>query len=137
MAAGPVAGRHGVGFERHPNTVARVEACAAYLGELPARAHVARAPLGVGLEAAGRQDHVFRRHRAGAPTVPHADALYAIIVGDERDRPGVIVQRDAVLLRRRRKRGDEPRSAAMALDGEATPELEFAVHLKGLPAPDR
>src|SRR5215813_8690061 len=126
MAAGPVTGRHGVGFERHPNTVARVEACAAHLGELPARTHVARAPLGVGLEAASRQDHVPRCYRAGAPSVAHADALHAVIVGHEADRPGVIAQCDAVLLRSAREGGDESRSTAMAFDGEATPELEFS-----------
>src|SRR5262245_24024337 len=108
MAAGPVAGRHGVGLERHANTIARVEACAAHLRELPARTHVARAPFGVGLEAAGRQYHVLRRHRTGAPTMAHADALDAIIVGYKPDRPGVIAQRDAVLLRSGRKRGEEP-----------------------------
>src|SRR5262249_9757380 len=69
-------------------------------------------------------------------TMAHADALHAVIVGDKPDRPGVIAQGDAVLLRSARERGHKPRSAAMALDGEATPELEFAIHLKSLPTPD-
>ena len=90
VAARPVAGRHGVGIERHLDAVARVEARAAHLGQLPAGAHVARAPFGIGLEAARRQHDVARPDRAGLTAVLHAHALHAVVVGDEADRPGVV-----------------------------------------------
>ena len=57
VAAGPVAGRRGADVERHADAVAGVEAGAAHLRELPARAEVAGAPLGVRFEAAAGEDH--------------------------------------------------------------------------------
>ncbi len=56
VAARPVAVRRGADVERHADAVAGVEARAAHLGELPAGPEIARAPFGVGFEAAARQD---------------------------------------------------------------------------------
>ena len=60
VAARPVAVGRGADVERHLQAVADVEARAAHLGEFPARAEVARAHLGVGLEAAAGEHHRLR-----------------------------------------------------------------------------
>ena len=65
VAARPVAGRHGADVQRHLDAVAGVEAGAAHLGEVPARAEIARAHLGIGLEPAAGQHHAFRLHLDG------------------------------------------------------------------------
>ena len=69
VAARPVAGRHGADVERHLDAVAGVETGAADLGEFPQRPEIARAHLGIGLEAAGRQHHAFRFHLVGLALV--------------------------------------------------------------------
>ena len=83
VRARPVAGRLGADVERHADAVAGVEAGAAHLGELPAGAQVARAHLGVGLEAAGRQHHAFAGDLDGLALVADAHALDAVVVADE------------------------------------------------------
>src|SRR5262249_58472177 len=57
VAARPVAAWLSADRERHAQAVAHVEAGAAHLGELPAGPEIARAPFGVGLEAAAGEHH--------------------------------------------------------------------------------
>src|SRR5262249_54077950 len=137
VAARPVAGRHGADVERHADAVARVEARAAHLGELPAGPQVARAHLGVGLEAAGGQHHALGHDVDGLAGALHAHALDAVSVGDEGDGARAIGDGDIVLASDASQRLHKPRTAAPGLDGQPAPELELAADLVGLPPPDR
>ena len=137
MAARPVAGRHRADVQRHADAVAGVEARAADLGEIPAGPEIARAHLGIGLKAAGRQHHAFGPHLDGAAVMLHPHALDAVVIRDQRQRAGVIGDRDAVRLGDAGMRLDQAGSAAPGLDREAAPELEAAVDLEGLAAVDR
>ena len=83
VAAGPLAGRHGADVQRHAQAVAGVEARAAHLGQVPAGAEVAGAPLGVGLEAAGGQHHRVGGQVAGDAVLLDAHAADAGVVGDQ------------------------------------------------------
>ena len=63
-------------LQRHADAVAGVEARAAHLGQIPARAEIARAPFGVGLEAAGGEHHGLGADLArSCPSCAHAHAL--------------------------------------------------------------
>ena len=137
VTARPVADRGGADVERHADHVAGVEARAAHLGQLPARAEVARAPLGVGLEAAAGEHHGFRLHLDRLAFLSHAHAVHAAVVGDQRGRARAVPDLHAVLLRRPGPGLDQPFAAADGLDGEPAPELELAVDLERLPAVDR
>src|SRR3546814_5552112 len=66
MAARPVSEGRGADIQRHADAVARVEASAAHLRQLPARPQVARPPLGIGLETAAGE------HHSGCPKVVDA-----------------------------------------------------------------
>ena len=135
VAARPVAVRRGADRERHLDRVAGVEARAAHLGELPARAHIARAPFGVGLEAAGRKNHRLRFYLKSFPGFSDHHPMNAIVVRNERNRARLVPVLDAVLLRDLRQRLDQARPAAHRLEREAAPELELAADVEGLPAP--
>src|SRR6185436_13719153 len=96
--AGPVAVRAGADLERHLQAFAQVVARAAHLRELPARTEVARAPFGVGLEAAAGQHHGLRVILDRLALVPGAHAAHALAVVDQRDRARFVEDRDAFLL---------------------------------------
>ena len=57
MATRPIAARARADLERHADAVAGIEARTAHFGEIPARPEIARAPFGVGLEAAAGEHH--------------------------------------------------------------------------------
>ena len=137
VAARPVAGRHGADVERHLDAVAGVEARAADLGELPERPEIARAHFGIGLEAAGGEHHAFRLHLDGMPLVLDAHGLDAVVVGDQRQRACAVSDGDVVFARDLGELIDQARPAAPGFDGKPAPELELAVDLVGLAAPDR
>src|SRR5205807_5477633 len=137
VAARPVAGRLRARVERHLDAVAGVEAGAAHLGEFPARAEIARAHFRVGLEAAGGEHDAFRLDVAGLAGVAHAQALHALIIGDEAERAGLVDEVDLVLARDLAPGGDQAGAAAPTLDREAAPEFELAVHFERLPTVDR
>ena len=62
---------------------AGVEAGAAHLGEIPARAEIAGAHLGIGLEPAAGQDHRLGRDLGGLALDLGDDTVHAVIVGDQ------------------------------------------------------
>jgi hypothetical protein len=92
--------------------------------------------LGVGLEAARGQHDVARGDRAGAAAVPHAHALHAVVVGDETHGPGVVEHRDAVLLAAAVSEATRPGPPPWLSMVRPPPELEPAIDLERLPAPD-
>ena len=135
VAAGPVAGRHGAGLQRHADAVTLVEAGPAHLGEVPAGPEIARPPGGVGLEAAAGQHHGARVNLDRMPVDPCAHTAHTGIVGEERAGLGLVMDGDARLRRGLVERGDEARPAAPGLDGQPAPEAEAAVFLlEGLAA---
>jgi hypothetical protein len=138
VTAGPVASRRGSDVEGHAQAVAGVEAGAAHLREIPAGAEIARAPFGVGLEAAAGQHHGASPHghpsRRPTAVQAHDGPFDTIVAAKELFRPRTIEHLDAGARRRTRQRLDQPRPAAPDLDRQAAPELEAAVHLEGLAA---
>src|SRR5690606_39437454 len=76
VTARPVAVGHGADVERHADAVAGVEARAAHLGDVPAGAEIARAPLGVGLEAAAGEHH--GRSEEHTSELSHVKISYAV-----------------------------------------------------------
>ena len=82
VAAGPVAGRHGAGLQRHADAVTLIEAGPAHLGKVPAGPQIARPPGGVGLEAAAGQHHGARVNLDRMPVDPRAHAAHAGVVGE-------------------------------------------------------
>src|SRR5262249_2996666 len=72
VATRPVAAGARADLHLHTDAVTRVEPRAADLGEVPRWPEIARAPFGVGLEAAGRENH-----RLGADVLCHALLLDA------------------------------------------------------------
>ncbi len=137
VAAGPITHGRGADVERHLDHVAGVEARAAHLGELPARSEIARAPLGVRLEAAARKHHALRTHFDGSAVLLDAHAVHAVVIGDQRDRACRIPDLHAVLLRGLGPGLHQSFAAAPGFDRESAPELELAVDLECLAAVDR
>ena len=84
VAARPVAARARADVQRHADAVAGVEAGAAHLGEVPAGAEIARAPFGIGLEAAAGEHDRLAAQLAFDAVVPDAHAFDA----DAVDRQG-------------------------------------------------
>ena len=134
VPARPVAVRLGADRQRHVDAGAGVEARAAHLGEVPGRTEIARAHLGVALEAAAGQHHGLGADFHLASLVPGDDAAHHAVLLDQRHRGRRVVDRDAGLHRRLVLEVDQARAAAPGLDGEPAPELVLAVDLEGLPA---
>src|SRR6185312_6132580 len=132
VAARPVAVGHGADIERHADAVAGVEAGAAHLGEVPARAEIARAPFGIGLEAAGSEHRRFGMDIDVPAVLAHARAADARAVEEELVRPSVVEDAYLLALAGRGQVVDEAGPAARHLGGEPAPELELAVDLEGL-----
>ena len=99
MAARPIAARHGADLERHADAVAGVEARAAHLGEVPAGAEIARAPFGIGLEAARGQHHRLGGDVEAALAVADMDADDAALVEQQVQHAGAVMDGDAVAPR--------------------------------------
>src|SRR5207237_3190234 len=95
MTARPVAARACTDVERHADAVAGVEARAAHLGEIPARAEITRAPFRIGLEAAGGENNGLAANLAFLAIVANAHAVDAAARVDERERTGLITNLDA------------------------------------------
>src|SRR5690606_31843732 len=137
VAAGPVAHRGGADVERHANDLARVEARAAHLGELPAGAEVAGPHLRIGLEATSGQDDGFAFDVLRLALMANANTVNPVVVGEQRNGAGAVPDLDAVLARDGRQVLDEARAAAHGLHREAAPELEAPADFERLPAPGR
>ena len=137
VAARPVAAGAGAGIDGHADAVAGVESGAAYLGKIPARPEIARAPFRVGLEAAGRQHDRAGAHVECLSLLPDLDAAHDTVVREQFHGSGAIKDLDAFALCRRVQRLDETRAAAPCLQHEAAPEFEPTVDLEGLLAVDR
>src|SRR5262249_37395726 len=88
VAARPVAARRGADVGRHADAFAGVEAGAAHLGEIPARPEIARAPLGIGLEAAAGEHDRLAVQVALDAVAADAHAGDAHTVEEEAERPG-------------------------------------------------
>src|SRR6202035_2908715 len=137
VAAGPVAGRARADLQRHANPVAGIPAAAAHLGEVPGGAEVKRAHFRIGLEAAARQDDGSRTQLMEAVVAANAHAVDPAVLVDELDDAGAVLDLDAVLEGGLGQHLHEARPAADSFDRKASPELELAVDLEGLPAVDR
>src|SRR4029078_12965407 len=89
----------GADFERHAQTVADVEAGTAHFRELPSRAKVARAPLGIRLEAAAGEDHGTRTVFDHFAVALRFDAEHTLSVIDQRYGARFIIDVDAFFYR--------------------------------------
>ena len=116
MAARPVAAGARADLQRHADAVAGVEAGAAHLGEIPARAEIARAPFRIGFEAAAGKHHRLAAQIAFHAVVTDAHAFYAHAVGQELERARLIADLDAALGGGLGQHLDEARPAADGLD---------------------
>src|SRR5882672_7888354 len=85
--------------------------------------------------AAGGEDHRFRLDRQGLALVLRHHSMHAAVVGDKRNRPRLVPDLDAVLLRDLGERVHQPRTAADRLQRQPAPELELPLDLERLPAP--
>ncbi len=137
VAARPMAPGHGACLDRHLDTVARIEARAAHLCQLPVWAEVAAAPFAIGLKAAGGQDHRAGAQLHGATVEARDDAVDPVVVMDQRQRPRIVPYHDAVLGGTLVQCLDEAGSTAPGFHRQAAPELEASVDIEGLPAVDR
>ena len=98
---------------------------------------IARAHLGVGLEAARGQHHAFGLHLVGLAALLDLDAVHAVVVGQKLEGARAVGDGDVVLARDLGERVDQARPAADRFHRQAAPELEHAADLVGLAAPDR
>src|SRR5262249_22247100 len=127
VTARPVAVGLGAGLQRHADPVAGVVARTAYVGELPARAEVPGAPLGIGLEPARRQGHRARRDLEEALSVAAPDSTNgSAVIEPEPRRLRPVTHLDAETLGLVVERLDQPRAAAHRLHVEAAPEAVLA-----------
>src|SRR3989442_9249349 len=110
-AAGPVAAGAPAHVHRHADAVAGVEARAAHLGRVPAGPEIARAPLGVGLEAAACEYDRFAPQLAFHALVPDAHAHHPHAVMDEAERARAVANLDTALGRGISEHLDEAGSA--------------------------
>src|SRR6185295_3963638 len=134
MTARPVSARRRAGLESHTDAVAGVEARAAHFREVPARAQIARAPFGISLEAARREDHCPAADRARLSSIAHRDAMHAVVVVQQGHRSCFVGDPDAVLRGRIPLRFDDAGTAAPGLHREPTPEFESTIDFERLPS---
>ncbi len=138
MTAGPVTVRCCADVERHADSVTRVEARPADFGDLPARAEITRAPLGVGFEATCGDHDGFCLDRLGcAARTPDDDTRNVATVRRKPRNARFVLDSDAAARAALRQTVDEARSTADRLDRESTPELELAIDFERLAAIDR
>ncbi len=119
---------------RHADAVAGVEARAAHLGEIPAGPEIARAPFGIGLEAARGEHHRLGGDVEAALALADMDADDAALVEQQAQHAGAVMDGDAVASRRLVLGGDETGPAAGGLDREPAPEARLVADLEGLTA---
>src|SRR5262249_20599244 len=117
VAARPVSGRLRADVERHLDAVAGVETRAAHLGELPAGPEITCAHFRVGLKAAGGEHDALRLDLAGLAGVAHANALHAVVIGNQAEPARLVDEVDAVLARDFGPRRNQSGTAAPAFDG--------------------
>ena len=125
----------GADVQGHADALAGVVAGAAHLGEVPVGAEVACPPLGIRLEAAGRDHHRARGEIAKAGGRPHLDAGHAPrVVLEEAMRRVRVAHLDAGGLRAVEEHLDQPGPAAHRLHVQPAPEAVLTAHLVRLPA---
>ena len=138
VAAGPVAGGRRSGLERHTDPVPGVVPGAAHLGQIPARAQVARPPLGVGLEATGREHDGVGLEVATMPLDGASHALHDTAIGrltaDELEPSRLVVHRDAQPLGLVEQVVHESGATADHLEDRAAPEREASLVAERLAA---
>src|SRR5947207_3563855 len=100
VAAGPVAARRSADVKSHCDPGAGIEASPTHLCQVPSRAQVARPPLGVRLEASGRENDRACRHSHRARMLAYHDAMDAAIVRDQPLRASAVPDLDSFALRR-------------------------------------
>jgi hypothetical protein len=124
MAAGPVAPRHRPDVERHLDAEPGVVTGAAHLGEVPARAEIARAHLGVRFEPAAGEHHGPGTDLDLPALVLCLNAQHApVIVGEQRDRGRFVEDPDALALARLVLVLHEAGAPAPGLGRKPAPEL--------------
>ena len=124
VASRPVPVGHRTGFERHADPVAGVEPRPPHPREIPARAEVAGAPLGVRLEAAAGEHHGLPAHRERALLPARHDAPHRPALLDERHRARFVEDLDAFAFAALPQILDEPGTATPGLHRESAPEPE-------------
>src|SRR5580704_15319041 len=132
MTARPVAARCGADVDRHADALAGVEARATHLGEIPARAEIARAPFRIGLKTAAGEHHRFRPQLAHLAVLAHANALDPVAVEQQIEAARGIVDVDAALFCRSCQHGDQAGARSEGFHRQPAPEFELAVDLEGL-----
>ena len=138
VAAGPVAPGHGADLQGHADALSGVEAAAADLGQVPAGAEIAGSPFTIGLKAAAGEHHCGGADLDPAPGDASAHPLDAALVGQQPLGPGLVERKTTPCRAPAAPPGlQQTGAAAPGLNREAAPELEAAVHLESLAAPNR
>ena len=127
VAPRPVAVGAGADVERHPQSVAHVEARAAHLRELPPGPEIPRAPLGVRLEAAAGEHHRAAAEVSRLAFTLGAHAQHPLPVVDQGYRTRVVEDLDAFLHHGSRQVLYQARPAAVDHQWKASEELAPAV----------
>ena len=135
VAAAPVSKGLGADLQRHPYAVAGIEPGATHLGQLPARAQVAGAHLGVSLESAAGQHHRPATHLPEPVGVAHRKPNnVAAPVGDQPGGFGLVEHLCALPLHQLEQPVGQALAGAHGLHDQPAPEPHHAVLLERLPA---
>src|SRR4029453_1276033 len=138
VAAAPMSPGQRTHLEGHANAVAGVVRRAADPRQLPVGAKIARAHLGVGLEATRRQHDRAGRDRLGAPGGASQEPGDApAVVGEQARSLRLEPHIDSGPGGRGVLHVDEARSTADRFQDQSTPEAEFPADLVGLAAQNR
>ena len=119
---------------RSPSPVLKREP---HLRELPARPEIARAPLGIGLEAPAGEHHGLGGEIDAQRPLPGADPGDAVLAFDHGNRPRSVGDRHAALLGRLEQRLGQAGAGAVDPDRRPARELDPAVAVRGLPLGER
>ena len=137
MAAGPVAIGHGADVERHLDAFAHVVAGAAHLHQVPARAEVAGAPVGIGFKPARGEHDRLGLHVEDLALMLDLHAVDFLVVIQQSDRAVLEFDGDAEIADDLRFHFPDAGTAAPEFQREPAPELHLAVDLEGLAAVHR
>lgn len=91
----------------------------------------------IGLETAGGQDDRTGLYLSGLAVLLDPDAVYTVIVRQQCGDPGAITDLNTVRAGCTGQCLHQARTTAPGFDRQATPELEPAIDLERLAAPDR